>query len=77
MKKTRRIPFANRVLSIVICLAMLLSYLPASAPTASASEMTNMSSDPSTADSFEAMLGTDNDGNRYACLLYTSPSPRD
>ncbi|MBR4282135.1 MAG: hypothetical protein IKT35_00305, partial [Clostridia bacterium] len=72
---TRR-NFLKRVLSPVICLCLLMTYIPfsKSAIESDISDLLGAVTDPGTADSFEQMLGTDADGNRYAGRVWVDKS---
>ena len=70
MKKT-----AKRILSWLMAVVLLISYMPtlyASASTIVPSEIVNAITDPGTADSWESMMGTSIDGNRYAGRVCTA-----
>ena len=72
MKKT-----AKRILSWLMAVALLTSYMPtlyASASKIVPSEIVNAITDPGTADSWESMMGTSNDGNRYAGRVWVDKS---
>lgn len=71
MKKTKRF------LSLLICMALMLSYIPLN--TGSARPLILVEGvgtvvDPGTADSWETMMGTDSDGNRYAGRVWVDKS---
>ncbi len=73
MTKTR---LSKRILSILMSVALILAYIPLSAvavPVA-ASVIDNIVTDTGTADSWETMLGTDTDGNRYAGRVWVDKS---
>ncbi len=67
---------SQRITSIIICLALILSYAPmtASAATPVPMSVTNTVTDPGTADTFEYMMGTASDGNRYAGRVWVDKS---
>lgn len=75
MKKTR---LSHRMLSVLLCVALLMSYIPvirkAAAATLSKSAVTGTVTDPGTAYTFEHMMGTDIDGNRYAGRMWVDKS---
>lgn len=76
---TRTYMAEKRVLSLLLCLALLLSYFPrtlfASAATAySAAEVVGTVADPGTAYTWETMMGSDSDGNRYSGRLWVDKS---
>ena len=59
-----------QIVSILICMAILMSYIPTGIYRASAAApapvavLSNTDADPGTAHTFETMMGTDADGNR-------------
>ena len=67
---------SQRITSILICLALILSYAPmtASAATPNPMSVTNTVADPGTADTFEHMMGAATDGNRYAGRVWADKS---
>lgn len=74
---TAKTTHGTRILSILLCLAMLITYLPMSTLTAAAATSTSTPSivaDPGTADTWEAMMGTAADGNRYAGRVWVDKS---
>ena len=73
MKKTK---LSQRMLSIFLCIALLASYIPLTAAAASLSRaaVTGTVTDPGTADSWQTMMGTDIDGNRYAGRVWVDKS---
>jgi len=66
------------MLSILLCLAMLVSYIPMAMTAAAApqmrAEITGTVADPGTAYTWETMMGTDSDGNRYAGRVWVDKS---
>lgn len=69
---------SKRIWSILLCVAMLVSTTPLSTATAATplaqSAVANTVTDPGTADSWEHMMGTDVDGNRYAGRVWVDKS---
>ena len=63
----------HKFLSLLLCAALLISYAPATRAAAPAS-VTGAITDPGTAHSFEHMMGTDIDGNRYAGRVWVDKS---
>ena len=73
----KKIKLSQRLTSIFLCAVILLSYLPITAkaaPAPKAQAITNVATDPGTADSWEHMMGTDADGNRYAGRVWVDKS---
>ena len=74
----KRTPLFNRVVSFLICLALLISYLPMIAREVSAADKVTGSADivadAGTAHTWETMMGTAADGNRYAGRLWADKS---
>ena len=74
----KKIKLSQRLTSIFLCLAMLLSYLPISVAAAKADlapkAVAGAVTDAGTADSWEYMMGTDLDGNRYAGRVWVDKS---
>ncbi len=67
--------FFRKTLSILICFAMLLNYVPIFATVPFAGTVVEETvSDPGTADTWETMMGTDADGNRYAGRVWVDKS---
>ena len=70
--------WTKRMLSLLLCVAMLLSNAPLSASAATnqiaQSAVVDAVTDPGTADSWETMMGTDADGNRYAGRMWVDKS---
>ena len=75
MKKTK---LSKRIISFFLCLTLLASYLPLSVLAGSSSlsraAIAGAVTDPGTADSWENMLGTAQDGNRYAGRVWVDKS---
>ncbi len=65
----------HRVLSVLLCTALLVGYIPAikAAPMAQTA-IAETVTDPGTADSYEHMMGTGIDGNRYAGRVWVDKS---
>lgn len=69
-----------QILSLVLCLAMLISYIPAgifrtwAATPAPAAVLSGTIADPGTAHAWETMMGTDADGNRYSGRVWVDKS---
>ncbi|MBR6676773.1 MAG: DUF11 domain-containing protein, partial [Clostridia bacterium] len=74
--------FSRRLLSLFLCLALIAGYIPLAASAANAEVSPHLSdsaivgtfSDPGTADSWESMMGTATDGNRYAGRVWVDKS---
>lgn len=64
----------KRFLSWALCLAMVLSLTPAPIFTVAAAPVPTAVADPGTADSWETMMGTASDGNRYAGRVWADKS---
>ena len=73
-KESARYNILQRVLAIVLTVAMAYSFLPVSALAAGTEGGMAKTSDPSTAMSYESMLGTAQDGNRYAGRIWSDKS---
>jgi len=75
-KMTNKVSLKKRIVSVIVCMAVLLSTLPFSAMTASADARAtaNIVVDRGTAHTFENMMGTDSDGNRYAGRVWADKS---
>ena len=75
MKRTK---FSHRVLSVLLCAALLISYVPLTSGIAKAAlrklDITGTVTDAGTADGWETMLGTHGDGNRYAGRVWVDRS---
>ena len=75
MKRTK---FSHRVLSVLLCAALLISYVPLTSGIAKAAlrklDITGTVVDAGTADGWETMLGTHGDGNRYAGRVWVDRS---
>ncbi len=72
-----KINISQRMLSVFLCIALIVSYVPLSAMAATPlaqSAVTGTITDPGTADSWEKMMGTDTDGNRYAGRVWVDKS---
>jgi len=65
---------SRRLLSLVLCVALLMSYAPLSALAATRVAQAATVTDPGTAHSWETMMGTDADGNRYAGRVWVDKS---
>ena len=68
----------HRLLSVLLCLALLLAYFPASVLEADAAVRATTAddriTDPGTAYTWETIMGTDRDGNRYAGRVWADKS---
>ncbi len=67
----------KRVMSLLLCAALIVSYVPAFEATAASvvrSAVSGTVTDPGTADSWQTMMGTDVDGNRYAGRVWVDKS---
>ena len=66
----------RKFVSVFLCITLLLAYVPASLFRVAAAEADGLGVvvDPSTADSWQTMLGTDLDGNRYAGRVWADRS---
>ncbi len=73
----KKFSFLQRAMGLFLCLALILSYVPmtirAASPVAQAT-IDSVITDPSTADDWEHMMGTDTDGNRYAGRVWADKS---
>lgn len=58
----------HKIVSVFLCFALLMTYFPIATLTAKAAAWSTpiTVADPGTADTWEDMMGTDSDGNRYA-----------
>ncbi len=65
--------FSKRFLSVFLCVALIMTYLPLSVM-ADSSDVNNIITDPGTADAWEDIMGTDADGNRYAGRVWVDKS---
>lgn len=65
--------FVRKALSVLLCVALLIPYMPQLAKHAEAAPA-NIVVDPGTAYTWETMLGTDADGNRYAGRVWADKS---
>ncbi len=70
MKKTS---LFRKIVSLSVCFALLISYMPLMAAAAE-SPVAGMTLDPGTAHTWENMMGTDADGNRYAGRVWVDKS---
>lgn len=72
----KKIKLPRRALSIFLCIAMLVAYIQFSHSIVSAasSSGSRIVVDPSTASSWETMMGTEMDGNRYAGRVWADRS---
>ena len=74
MKETK---LRKRIMSLLLCVALLISYIPATAAAQtmlSAEQVAATVTDPGTAETWETMMGTDADGNRYAGRVWVDKS---
>lgn len=74
MKKTKSY---KRILTFLLCVALLVSYIPlttAAATPLAPSAVAGVVTDQGTADSWEHMMGTDVDGNRYSGRVWVDKS---
>lgn len=77
MKKANRFSFLQRLLALVLVCVMVYNILPNQATAAgesAAAGEAGMVADPSTVNSYTEMVGTENDGNRYAGRIWTDKS---
>ena len=68
---------SNRFMSIILCLTLILTYIPMATLTASganANQAGNAVADNGTAYTYENMMGTESDGNRYAGRVWADKS---
>lgn len=68
---------SKRMLSLLLCVVMLVSYVPLDAEavgTLAPSSVAQTVTDPGTAHSWETMMGTEGDGNRYAGRVWVDKS---
>ena len=72
MKDTYSI--GKRLLAMLLCVAMVAAYLPGIALNAKAAAAGDVVTDPGTAYTWENMMGTDTDGNRYAGRVWVDKS---
>ncbi len=73
----RKISLLQRVMALFLCLALVASLAPMTARAATPVAQAiadNTVTDPSTADDWEHMMGTDTDGNRYAGRVWADRS---
>lgn len=73
MMKTK---LSKRIMSVFLCLALILSYVPLSAMAVSVASTAVVGTvvDPGSAHTWESMMGTDVDGNRYAGRVWVDKS---
>ena len=66
----------KRLLSLLICMALMVGYVPMGANATSMSQTTTLGAvaDPGSADSWETMMGTAPEGNRYAGRVWVDKS---
>lgn len=66
----------HRLLSLMICMALVIGYMPVGTEAAAVSRAVTVGAvaDPGSADSWETMMGTDADGNRYAGRVWVDKS---
>ncbi len=73
----KKFSLLQRAMGLFLCLALIASYVPlttrAAEPVALSAD-SNVIVDPSTADDWEHMMGTDTDGNRYAGRVWADRS---
>ena len=68
---------SKRMLSLLLCMVLLVGYVPLNAKavgTLSESAIEQTVTDPGTAHSWETMMGTEKDGNRYAGRVWVDKS---
>jgi len=75
----KRMKISKRLMSFLLCLALVINYLPLAfaepaVSVLSKSAITDTIVDPGTADSWETMMGTNADGNRYAGRVWVDKS---
>ena len=73
----KKMNISQRILSLLLCMALLIGYVPLTARAENSlarSAITGVVADPGTADSWEDMMGTDTDGNRYAGRVWVDKS---
>lgn len=69
--------FSDRITSMLLCIALILTMLPISVITALAetsNDRPDVVTDPGTAYTWESMMGTHSDGNRYAGRVWADKS---
>ncbi len=74
---TRKVSIKKRIISVILCTALLLTTVPLTAFAATplgADDDTTIVTDIGTANSYEGMMGTDADGNRYAGRVWADAS---
>ena len=65
--------FSKKLISVFLCIALIMTYLPITTMAASAGTHYTVS-DPGTADAWEDIMGTTADGNRYAGRVWVDKS---
>ena len=72
----KRTTLFKKLVSLLVCVALLTGYSPliASAATVDKSAVAGVVADPGTAHTWENMMGTDADGNRYAGRVWVDKS---
>jgi len=67
---------AKRITSLLLSLALVMTYLPVSSAASPLAQslITETAADPGTAHTWETMMGTDADGNRYAGRVWVDKS---
>ncbi len=66
--------FSKKVLSVFLCIALIMTYLPLSVMAAEMPNGIAIVTDPGTADAWEDIMGTYADGNRYAGRVWVDKS---
>lgn len=66
--------FSKKFLSVFLCIALIMTYLPISVMAASTANGGEIVTDPGTADAWEYIMGTTADGNRYAGRVWVDKS---
>jgi len=66
--------FSKKFLSVFLCIALIMTYLPISVMAASTANGGEIVTDPGTADAWEDIMGTTADGNRYAGRVWVDKS---
>lgn len=73
----KKFTLLQRAMGLFLCLALIASYVPLTASAATPvaqSTVSDIITDPNTADDYEHMMGTDSDGNRYAGRVWADRS---
>jgi len=73
----KKFSFLQRAMGLFLCLALIAGYVPLTARAATPvaqSTVSDIITDPNTADEWEHMMGTDADGNRYAGRVWADRS---